>query len=709
MRALQTRPWTVRLLRRKSSKALVLLLLLAAFIPGAAGALVPVPAPPPTLTAVTINASAGDQNDAHVSGDWASYTSDNTIRYYNFSTNADAQILQPMLPPDATWIWAPGITGATAPAELAEFTFTKSITLGATPTAANILVAADDFAEVQINGTVVGTTGSTTDEQVATAARNALKSFDILPYLTSGRNTITIRGQNGAGAFGMCTNCTYKQHPAAILVGGSITAAGAAVTFASDTSWQAFDGATTLGSAQNVCLTASNPANCPSGATIYGAGGTWGAGQPSLDVLSDVSGSKITFSRVSSASLAVMVFDAATPTVMPVEVDAAPGTARLGSAIGGNTVAYVDGGLGENGEIVLHDLVTHTSSRVTFDIASDQNPSVSPDGSVVAWEKCASSLTNCDIWQAVTTGASWTVGVVSALASPEGNPDTNGALVVYDSYRAGNSDVFWRPVAGGAEVQLQWPGYNRNPNIAGSLIAFEGQPPFSAKPDIFVYDLLTNRLYQITNTPLVTEQLNDITVLPDGRVRTVWATDEGGGQHNVKGATFRLTDTVAPVLTVPATITVDATGPGGAAVTYTATATDDVTANPTVSCLPPSGSTFPIGTTTVACTATDAAGNSSAGSFNVVVLGASDLIAQLTGLVQSFNLKQGIVNSLDSKLQNISAALAAANAGNKVTACSKFDAFINEVQAQSGKALTIGQANQLIAAATQIKTILGCP
>lgn len=71
-------------------------------------------------------------------------------------------------------------------------------------------------------------------------------------------------------------------------------------------------------------------------------------------------------------------------------------------------------------------------------------------------------------------------------------------------------------------------------------------------------------------------------------------------------------DTTPPVLTVPADMTVEATGPSGAVVTFTATATDDTDPSPTVTCTPPSGSTFPIGTTTVTCTATDALGNTSA-------------------------------------------------------------------------------------------------
>ena len=259
------------------------------------------------------------------------------------------------------------------------------------------------------------------------------------------------------------------------------------------------------------------------------------------DLLSDISGSKIAFTRITAETKsAVMVFDAATG-LAPIEIDPLAGSLRVGSAIGGNTVAYVDFGLQANGEIVVHDLVAGTSVRLTNDVAVDQNPSVSDDGNTVAWEHCVTP-TNCDIWQAVKTGAVWTVGVVTNTASPEGNPNTNGTLVVYDSTRGSGPDIFWRPVAGGPEVQLQLTGIERNPSIAGHFVAFESQQTPANPAEIFVYDMATNRLYQITNTPFVNEQLNDIAVLPDGSLRVVWASDEGipNGQRNIYAATFTL-------------------------------------------------------------------------------------------------------------------------------------------------------------------------
>jgi hypothetical protein len=618
---------------------LLLLIATAGLLPATALAVVPVSGTTPTLSPVTINDSAGDQSDPHVSGDWAAYTDDITIRYYNFASGVDAQIpLGPSVrdllsdvsgsrivfsriilgakaaimvfdaasgaPPveidpaagtmrlgsaiggdtvayvdygfdargelvlhdlashtsvqvpgdsrvpspfpslGAKWIWAPGVTGSSAPAELAQFTFSKSVNVGGTPTAGTLHLAADDYAEVSVNGTLVGTTGSTTDVVVARLAADTLKSFDILPYLTSGVNTITVRGWNGVGAFDSCTNCTYQQNPAGFLVAFSISQIGVTSFYGSDESWSVFAGTTPLGASQYVCLSADIPPTCPAGATLYGyPGGGWLAGLS----------------------------------------------------------------------------------------AADQNPAVSPDGQTVVWEHCATSSTNCDIWQARRSGASWDVSVVSSSASAEWNPDTNGTLVVYDSLRAGNSDVFWRPVAGGVEAQLQLSGYEANPSIAGDFIAFESRPTLFDTSDLFVYDLVRNRLFQVTDTPLVNEQLNDIAVLPDGRIRLVWANDEDGfDQRNIKGATFRLARS------------------------------------------------------------------------------APDQITDLIALIESFNLRAGLENSFDVKLRGVQEALAAANAGDVTTACNKLDAFLNEVAAQSGKALTASEAGQLAAAATEIKAALGC-
>lgn len=96
------------------------------------------------------------------------------------------------------------------------------------------------------------------------------------------------------------------------------------------------------------------------------------------------------------------------------------------------------------------------------------------------------------------------------------------------------------------------------------------------------------------------------------------ATDAHG---NASAGSFTITveDTTAPTLTLPADITVEATGPAGAVATWSASALDVVDGAVTPACTPPAGSTFALGTTTVGCTATDARGNTSSGSFTVTV------------------------------------------------------------------------------------------
>src|SRR5579859_7524757 len=93
----------------------------------------------------------------------------------------------------------------------------------------------------------------------------------------------------------------------------------------------------------------------------------------------------------------------------------------------------------------------------------------------------------------------------------------------------------------------------------------------------------------------------------------------------------RVPDTTPPVVTVPTSITGDATGPGGAVVAFAATATDpdDAAAPPT--CAPASGSVFRIGATTVECHSTDTHGNLGTATFVVTVLTPMQALPDLIG------------------------------------------------------------------------------
>jgi len=113
-----------------------------------------------------------------------------------------------------------------------------------------------------------------------------------------------------------------------------------------------------------------------------------------------------------------------------------------------------------------------------------------------------------------------------------------------------------------------------------------------------------------------------------------------------------------------------------------------------------------IGQFNVTLTVTDDFGDTAADTAVVTVITPAQAIQRLASLVAGYNLQQGIANSLDAKLQNAREALEAANAGQRADAASKLQAFINAVEAQRGKELTVAQADQLISLATRILAVL---
>jgi len=264
-----------------------------------------------------------------------------------------------------------------------------------------------------------------------------------------------------------------------------------------------------------------------------------------LDFIPDVSGTTIVFTRIEGAKQSIQSFDTATGGP---SYELAPDIASLrrGARIGNRTVVWQELGFSTEtqviSEVLAYDLDTATSVRVTNDTSSDRDMSVSPDGNVIAWDKCATGSSPCDIYQAVKGPGGWTVSQVTNTPDHEGFPDTNGVLVVYDrlpaDYRA-SPDIYWTPVAGGPETGLALAGEQRNPSIAGNLIVFQGRDIADVSPnwDIYAYDVSTQILYRLTDTPTVHETLSDVWVAGNEAtvVYSVRETDQ-----NVYAQTFTL-------------------------------------------------------------------------------------------------------------------------------------------------------------------------
>jgi hypothetical protein len=158
----------------------------------------------------------------------------------------------------------------------------------------------------------------------------------------------------------------------------------------------------------------------------------------------------------------------------------------------------------------------------------------------------------------------------------------------------------------------------------------------TAVPSTFTIDSCANNVYSVTYSATVagTYAIPQMTLVDQGSTPKKYGLggDSIGatffGTYDVSATAFSfvasnpvIADTTGPVIVgTPADIVAEATGAAGATVTYTPpTATDNVDASVSVSCTPASGSVFPLGTTTVTCTATDAAGNSSSVTFTVTV------------------------------------------------------------------------------------------
>lgn len=102
---------------------------------------------------------------------------------------------------------------------------------------------------------------------------------------------------------------------------------------------------------------------------------------------------------------------------------------------------------------------------------------------------------------------------------------------------------------------------------------------------------------------------------------TCTATDTRGNTGSASFVvTVTLVDTTAPVVTVPAPVSAEATGPDGAGVTFSASADDNLDGSVATVCTPASGSKFPLGTTQVSCRATDTRGNAGTATFTVTIV-----------------------------------------------------------------------------------------
>jgi hypothetical protein len=123
----------------------------------------------------------------------------------------------------------------------------------------------------------------------------------------------------------------------------------------------------------------------------------------------------------------------------------------------------------------------------------------------------------------------------------------------------------------------------------------------------------------VTPSPVVTCSPASGSTFAVGTTTVQCSARDAAGQSASGSFTVTVRDTTAPVVTVPANMTLEAASAAGNTASFAATASDLVTPSPAVTCLPASGSMFAVGTTTVECSTQDAAGNPASAAFAVTV------------------------------------------------------------------------------------------
>ena len=259
-----------------------------------------------------------------------------------------------------------------------------------------------------------------------------------------------------------------------------------------------------------------------------------------LDRLSDTDGQRIVFTELGATGDRIALYDIASQTTTFIG-----GGRDSDPAIGGNLVAFRHAeGPNAIGDIQIFDRTTGGYNVLSFNDVQDWWPAVSPDGNVVVWATCQSGQQGCSIYAAAknSDGTLYIIRPVSTTGD-NASPDTNGQLILYTSERNGENDIYWQRVGGSTEMRLALPGDQRDARISGNLIVFESQVADSSY-DVFVYDLKTARLYQVTNTPGVSETLSDIVAGCDGVNRIVYSKPGTFGDFDVWGFTFELNDSI---------------------------------------------------------------------------------------------------------------------------------------------------------------------
>jgi hypothetical protein len=294
------------------------------------------------------------------------------------------------------------------------------------------------------------------------------------------------------------------------------------------------------------------------------------------------------------------------------------------------------------------------------------------------------------------------------------NPTSAGPSgLLYSTYLGGSTADTATAVALDSLSHIFVSGYTKSPDFP---VANAIQPVIGGDADGFVAEIDPSMpgssalVFSTFIGGFADDESYGIALVSDHRLVIAGFTDGGfptsgaypyaaGGSRDAFVVSIT-SDVDPPVITAPVSVVVNAVGPAGATASFDVSATDEDPAV-TVSCLYASGAMFPIGTTVNTCSALDPSGNRADASFPIKVKSAVEQISDLEEYVAGLGLANGLANGLEAKLQS-------ASTGPLKNSCSALNDFIAQVNARTGKAISVDQSAYLVDSASRIQAVLGC-